>query len=324
MSEVSDLERRCADLEDLLARERVARKLAQDEARVNSIALRVLAREVRAPLDAALEWARMLQREMLSKNGRDHALRVVERQIEGSMRMIDDLVVNIAATPPRPGQLRLDELVRAAHASVAARLEERKVSCVLDLAAVTIYADARRTERLAQRFLETALALADAGGEIRIVLTPQGLSAAFETDLELPSLPLASWDDVSAPLGVAQPRLVNVFLLQQLAAARGARLELHRHERTATLYLVLLHGQTEHTVPSSDHELRTPLQILTVGVELLRTRVRDSADDLPREWVLERLDALEQAVDHLTAAVERLSAFAHASPPQSPSATPPP
>jgi hypothetical protein len=56
----------------------------------------------------------------------------------------------------------------------------------------------------------------------------------------------------------------------------------------------------------------------------LRTRVRDSADDLPRAWVLERLDALEQAIDHLTAAVERLSAFAHSTPLQSPSAMPPP
>jgi signal transduction histidine kinase len=325
MSEVSDLERRCADLEELLARERVARKLAQDEARVNSIALRVLAREVRAPLDGALEWARMLQREMLSKNGRDHAMRVVERHIEGSMRMIDDLVVNVASTPPRPAQLQLDETVLAAHVAVSPRINERKLSCVLDLAAVTIYADARRTERVVQRFLETAVGLANEGTELRIVLTSQGLSGTFDTELELPALPLPSWDQVSAPVGIAQPHLVNLFLLQQLAAARGARLELHQgEERKTTLHLVLLHGQTEHTVPFSDHELRTPLQILTVGVELLRTRVRDSADDVPREWVLERLDALEQAVDHLTAAVERLSAFAHSAPLRSRSATPPP
>lgn len=324
MSEVSDLERRCADLEELLARERVARKLAQDEARVNSIALRVLAREVRAPLDGALEWARMLRREVLSSSGRDHALRVVERQIEASTRLIDDLVVNVAATPPRPAQLQLDELVLAAHVAASPRIQERKLSCVLDLAATPLYADARRTERLLQRFLETALGLANEGSELRVVLAANALSCTFESDLELPELPLASLDTVSSPSGAAQPSLVNVFLLQQLAAARGARLELHQQERKAILMLTLLHGQTEQSVPFSDHELRTPLQVLTLGVELLRTRVRDSQDDVPRAWVLERLDALEQAVDHLTAAVERLSVSAHSAPTQSPSVTPPP
>lgn len=320
MSDVTHLERRCADLEELLARERAARKLAQDEARVNGIALRVLAREVRAPLDGALEWARMLRRELLSASGRDHALRVVERQVEGSVRLIDDLVTSIASTPPRPAQLRLDELVRAANAHAAPRIGERKLACVLELASVTIHADSRRTERLLQRCFETAISLAAEGTELRVVLEGQGLELAFDTDLDLPELPLAGWDDVSSPAGVAMPQLVSLFLLQQLAAARGARVETRQAGRKAVLHLAFAHAPSE--APISDHELRTPLQVLTIGVELLRTRVRDSADDLPREWVLSRLDALEQAVDHLTAAVERLSLAERTEPAREPSATP--
>lgn len=324
MSNVSALERRCADLEELLARERVARKVAQDEARVNGIALRVLAREVRAPLDGALEWARMVRRELLSATGRDHALRVVERQIEGSARLIDDLVVSIASTPPRPTHLELDQLVTAASAAVASRAKERKLSCVLDLASVPLYADAKRTERLLQRFLDAAVGLAREGSELRVILNQEGLACVFDAAAELLELPLASWEATSSPSSIEGREVINLFLLQQLAAARGARVELQQQERTARMHLALLHGQTEASAPFPDHELRTPLQVLTLGVELLRTRVRDTADDVPRDWVLERLDALEQAVDHLTAAVERLSEAGRPAPSGSPSVTPPP
>lgn len=324
MSNVSDLERRCADLEELLSRERVARRLAQDEARVNGIALRVLAREVRAPLDGALEWVRMLRRELLSASGRDHALRVIERQVEGSTRLIDELVTSIASTPPKPAQLRLDDVLRAASAAVAERAAERRLSCVLDLDAVPLYADEKRTERLFLRLLETVVSLASEGTELKVALVGHGLVCAFETVDELPELPLASWDATTSSSSAVEPRLVNLFLLQQLAAARGARLELHQHDRHATLHLALVHGRSEATVPFPDHELRTPLQVLTLGVELLRTRVRDSADDVPREWVLARLDGIEQAVDHLTAAVERLSGNERSAPARSPSATPGP
>lgn len=54
------------------------------------------------------------------------------------------------------------------------------------------------------------------------------------------------------------------------------------------------------------HEVRAPLQTLSIGIDLLRTRARDTADELPRQWVMDRCDQLGRSVDHLTALSDRL------------------
>lgn len=323
MSEsVADLERRIADLEDLLARERSARRTAVEQAMANAAALRVLAREVRAPLDAALSWSRMVRQELLSKSGRDHALRVVERQIDGSMLLIDDLLAVVAMSTPKIARLRFDEVVRAAHDAVAKRADARKLTFTLDAAEVELRADPARTERLAVRFLETALALAQEGTTIAVVLDEKKLACTFVAPPDLPELPPASWDAVVAPDGVAQPMLVSLFLLQRLAEAQSAHAEIVRDENGARLVLTHL-----PVVPHEDsfaNEVRTPLQVLTIGVDLLRTRVRDSADDVPREWLLDRLDQLEESVERLGAIADRFSASAAPRPLPAPSAAPRP
>ena len=306
--DVGQLQRRIADLEDLLVRERTARRLATEQAVANAAALRVLAREVRAPLDAALAWSRMVRQELLSKSGRDHALGVVERQIDGSMLLIDDLLAVVAMTTPKIARLRFDEVVRAAHAVVAPRAAARRLTLTLDAAEVELRADPARTERLTMRFLETAVALAQEGSAVTITLDDAKLECAFAAPADLPELPPASWDAVVTPAGVPQPTLVSFFLLQRLAEAQNARAELVRGEGGARLVLIHL-----PVVPHEDSfadEVRTPLQVLTIGVELLRTRVRDSADDVPREWLLDRLDQLEESVERLGAVADRFSAAA--------------
>ena len=55
------------------------------------------------------------------------------------------------------------------------------------------------------------------------------------------------------------------------------------------------------------HELRGPLQSLGLGLELLRSRVRDAADEVPREWILERLTGLERASKRLVDVADRVA-----------------
>lgn len=54
------------------------------------------------------------------------------------------------------------------------------------------------------------------------------------------------------------------------------------------------------------HEVRAPLQALKLGIELIRIRARDTADDLPRRWVLDRCERLESSVDRLRSVADRL------------------
>lgn len=54
------------------------------------------------------------------------------------------------------------------------------------------------------------------------------------------------------------------------------------------------------------HEVRGPLQALTVGVELVQMRVRGSADEVPRAWLLDRVGHLAKSVKHLSDVTRRL------------------
>jgi signal transduction histidine kinase len=230
MLDVSVVERRCADLEELLARERKERRLAIEQATSHAMALRVLAREVRGPLDSAVSWSRMLRREMLSKEGRDHALRVIERQIDGSLRLIDDVLAAVTTTPPRRARIRYDEAVRAAQDAVMARAQERSVSMRHELDPIEVDADPMRTERLVARLLDTAIELAAEATEIRIRLDAGGLVCSVDTTASVPELPPGGWEALVSAEGTAQPLAVGLFLLRRLAEAHGARVEVRRDE----------------------------------------------------------------------------------------------
>jgi signal transduction histidine kinase len=54
------------------------------------------------------------------------------------------------------------------------------------------------------------------------------------------------------------------------------------------------------------HEVRGPLQALTVGVDLVHMRARGSVDGIAREWLLERTEQLTKSVGRLTDVAQRL------------------
>lgn len=55
------------------------------------------------------------------------------------------------------------------------------------------------------------------------------------------------------------------------------------------------------------HELRGPLQAMGLGLELLKTRVRDSADEIARDWVLDRIAGIERAAKRLQEVADRVA-----------------
>ncbi|UQA61856.1 sensor histidine kinase [Polyangium aurulentum] len=54
------------------------------------------------------------------------------------------------------------------------------------------------------------------------------------------------------------------------------------------------------------HELRTPLQALHVSLELLLTRIRGAADDVPQSWTLGRLELAKRSSTRLTKLVSTM------------------
>ena len=54
------------------------------------------------------------------------------------------------------------------------------------------------------------------------------------------------------------------------------------------------------------HELRAPLETLTVGLDLLQMRVRDADHHVPRTWLIQRCESLASSVSRLTDVTRRL------------------
>ncbi len=57
---------------------------------------------------------------------------------------------------------------------------------------------------------------------------------------------------------------------------------------------------------AASHELRTPLQSIALQLALLIRRVHDTADEVPREWLLDRLDRSQQTVKQMQRLIEGL------------------
>lgn len=56
----------------------------------------------------------------------------------------------------------------------------------------------------------------------------------------------------------------------------------------------------------ASHELRTPIQALRLNVALMRTRVEGAADEVPRWWLVERLQRTQRLVDQMARLVDGL------------------
>jgi signal transduction histidine kinase len=63
----------------------------------------------------------------------------------------------------------------------------------------------------------------------------------------------------------------------------------------------------QHTfLAVASHELRTPIQALRLNLGMMRTRVEASADEVPRRWLVERLQRTERLVDQMARLVDGL------------------
>jgi signal transduction histidine kinase len=82
----------------------------------------------------------------------------------------------------------------------------------------------------------------------------------------------------------------------------GAILEARRERRRAEE----AEAARASIVAMVGHEIRAPLQALTVGIDLLAMRVRDSDHHVPRAWLMQRCDSLRSSVGRLADVTRRL------------------
>lgn len=160
--------------EQLLVRERVARREAETANRLKDEFLATLSHELRTPLTAILGWARMIRGGALSPARATQALEIIERNAQIQSQLINDILdVSRIIT----GKFTLDAkpitiapVVNAALdvASHAAAAKHIMIETRFDDADARIYGDANRLQQIVWNLLSNAVKFTAPGGRITV------------------------------------------------------------------------------------------------------------------------------------------------------------
>jgi PAS domain S-box-containing protein len=171
-------ERRRAELgrEQLLARERAARRAAEAASRAKDDFLATMSHELRTPVTAIVGWSRMLRTRNLAGPAAARALEIIERNAQAQVLLIHDLLdVSRIVT----GKFRLENrpvdlahVIEAAADSIRPVAEAKGIRLDLDLEpeAGLIAGDANRLEQVLWNLLSNAIRFVPGGGQVQIVL----------------------------------------------------------------------------------------------------------------------------------------------------------
>jgi PAS domain S-box-containing protein len=171
-------ERRRAELgrEQLLARERAARRAAEAASRAKDDFLATMSHELRTPVTAIVGWSRILRTRNLAGPAAARALEIIERNAQAQVLLIHDLLdVSRIVT----GKFRLENrpvdlahVIEAAADSIRPVAEAKGIRLDLDLEpeAGLIDGDANRLEQVLWNLLSNAIRFVPGGGQVQIVL----------------------------------------------------------------------------------------------------------------------------------------------------------
>ena len=162
-----------AQLEELLARERAARREAESANRMKDEFLAAVSHELRTPLSAILGWSAVARRHVSSPEA-ENALVAIERNAGAQLRIVEDLldVGRIVS-----GKLQLEvsavnvaDAVDGAVAAVrpAADAKRLAIDVAVDGEVGVIAADAQRLQQIVWNLLSNAIKFTANGGHVEV------------------------------------------------------------------------------------------------------------------------------------------------------------
>jgi PAS domain S-box-containing protein len=165
--------------EDLLRREQLARKEAEEANRLKDDFLATLSHELRTPLTAILGWVKMLRAGQLDESDIPHALETIERNTEIQNQLIEDLldVSRIIAgkilLEIRPVQM--STIIETALTSILPTAQVKGVQVISHIQANSskISVDPRRIQQILWNLLSNAVKFTPQGGQINVSLSEQ-------------------------------------------------------------------------------------------------------------------------------------------------------
>ncbi len=165
-----------AERDELLQKEREARRVAESADRAKDEFLALLSHELRTPLNAVYGWARMLRDGSISEDATDRALDAIIRNANAQLQLIDDL---LDVSRVISGKMRLDvrrvdlaTVVEAALDAVRPAAEARNIrlQTVLDPRAGPVNGDAGRLQQVVWNLLINAVKFTPKDGRVQVHL----------------------------------------------------------------------------------------------------------------------------------------------------------
>jgi PAS domain S-box-containing protein len=169
---ISKIARDITESVELRARERDARRQAEEANRIKDEFLATLSHELRTPLSSIFGWIRMLQGGHLDADRTRHALTVMERNCRAQMALISDLLdMSRVVTGRIRLDLRsvdLDEVVRSAvdGARPAALAKSIEITFAPTAGMPRVAADAERMHQVVWNLVSNAVKFTDVGGRV--------------------------------------------------------------------------------------------------------------------------------------------------------------
>ena len=173
-----------AEREELLKREKAARKQAEEASRAKDEFLGMLSHELRTPLNAILGWTSMLTRQKLDEDMFNRATDTIDRNARLQARLIEDM---LDVSRIISGKLRLEtqpvDLTTVINAAVdtvrsAADAKEIRLEAVLAYGAGLVLGDPVRLQQVVWNLLTNAIKFTPKGGQARAQL--QRIDSYFE------------------------------------------------------------------------------------------------------------------------------------------------
>jgi signal transduction histidine kinase len=167
-----------------LRREEEAKRAASAALRARATALTLAAEELRAPLEAAKAWLRVLASRDLSPAARARAVEAVERSVRTQNRIASDLsdVSSAAGLQLDLRAVQPARLIEAAVDDLRPLAEQRsiRIETALDRSVGPMIGDAARLDELLVILLANAFRSTPDGGQVQVRLEPEGDGARIQ------------------------------------------------------------------------------------------------------------------------------------------------
>jgi PAS domain S-box-containing protein len=165
-----------AEREELLAKERSARALAESASRAKDVFLAMVSHELRTPLSPILAWVHLLKRGGLGDDKVQRALDVIERSAQAQTQLIDDL---LDISRIISGKLRLQigktDIAQVIDAAIevvrpSAQAKRIRLQSMRDDDVGWIPGDPARLQQVVWNLLTNAIKFTPPGGSILVTL----------------------------------------------------------------------------------------------------------------------------------------------------------